>query len=161
MTQDEIVAALATGEIRNFGPDLNILDYVFNPLDDSGCRNESIEELNVFNTMVYDRFHVPVSETTGRKLPVPIEAFPQYFLTKTTFHRNTYGGTFIDNFLHRIFAGATAGRSDEVGHVVCLRSVVMDPFMPYAQNWDFFRTIFAHIDETLIKLVQDWRMSQR
>ena len=157
MKQEDVLAELNNGTFRNFGPDLNILDYVFNPLDASGRPNNDIEVLNMFNRAVYDQFHVPVREDSPSPLPVPIADFPDYFVTKTTFERNEYGGIFIDNFTKRIFDGPSGTPKQSIESVDCLRSVVMDPFMPYAQGGDFFITIVKLIDETVRKLVHQER----
>lgn len=157
MHQEQIVSLLGSDEIRNFGPDLNILDYVFTPLDRDGEIRLSVQELNAFNTTIYDQFHVPVSEKEGVELPVPIEKFPGYFLTKTIFHEKEYGSHFLDRFVNRIYGNNTNHEQGKFDAIVCLRSVVMDPFMPYAVNGDFFRTIIEHIDTTVSRLVMDWR----
>lgn len=153
MKPEDVLTELNDGAFRNFGPDLNILDYVFNPLDASGRPNNDIEVLNMFNRAVYDQFHVPVSEDSPTPLPVPIADFPDYFVTKTTFDRNEYGGTFIDNFTKRIFDGPSSKPTKPIESVDCLRSVAMDPFMPYAEGGDFFLTIVNTIDKTVRKLV--------
>jgi len=157
MKLEDVLTELNNGAFRNFGPDLNILDYVFNPLDISGRPNNDIDVLNMFNQAVYNQFHVPVSKDSPSPLPVPIAYFPDYFLTKTTFERNEYGGTFIDNFTNRIFDGPSNTPKQPIESIDCLRSVVMDPFMPYAQGGDFFITIVKTIDEAVRKLVHQAR----
>ncbi len=157
LNQHERIALSRTDEIRNFGPDLNILDYVFLPLTESCLPlTQCVEELNRFNIAVYNKFHVPVSEGSGQKIPVPIEEFPKYFLSKTTFNEGEYGERFINRFLNRIFKDIPLQNTTSDRAVVCLRSVIMDPFLPYAENGDFFKTIIEHIDKTVSELVRNW-----
>lgn len=158
MNQSERIALIRTESIRNFGPDLNILDYVFVPLSKTGApRIQCIEEVNAFNLAVYNKFHVPVSAASGRAIPVPIDEFPRYFLTKTTFNEDEYGERFMDRFLESICQGFAVQKTTERRSVVCLRSVIMDPFLPYAEDGDFFKTIIEHIDKTVSELADDWR----
>ncbi len=158
MSWNGIHAALGTEEIRNFGPDLNILDYVFVPKG-RGDASLSVEEVNAFNTAVYNRFHVPVSPAESSSVvPVPIEQFPRYFLTRTVFTAQVYGQDFLENFLKYILPGVANSQMVACDELVCLRSVIMDPFMVYAENGDFFKTILAHIDETVSQLVEHWTM---
>jgi hypothetical protein len=140
---------------RTFGPDLNILDYVFTPVLANGQPNRELATLNRFNLAVYDLFHVPSDSRAGVRLPVPIEEFPEYFLTKTTFSRANYGDPFMDGFLERILG--PLGERGAADKVVCLRSVVMDPFMPYTSEGDFFETLIADIGRAVERLVLDWR----
>lgn len=142
------------GPGRDFGPDLNILDYVFNPVLDGNVANKSPAVLNEFNNAVYELFHVPVEQNKARRLPVPIDEFPEYFLTKTTFSRANYGDLFMDGFLTRIFG---EGRYRRVDSIVCLRSVVMDPFMPFTSEGDFLKTLIGDIGRGVDGLVSKWR----
>lgn len=52
MKPKEVIAALTADDTRNFGPDLNILNYVFNPLDEQGFLKQSVDTLNDFNNAV-------------------------------------------------------------------------------------------------------------
>jgi len=154
MSWDEIHKTLDSGELRNFGPDLNILNYVFIPQDIGGA-SFSVQEVNEFNTAVYNQFHVHVSPVESSRIPVSIEKFPHYFLTRTVFTAREYGDNFLQSFLKNILPGEENPETLACEELICLRSVLMDPFMVYAENGDFFRTIITHIDETVTQLVEN------
>lgn len=67
----------------------------------------------------------------------------------------------MDRFLERIFMQGSKSAGIAADRLVCLGSVVMDPFMPYARDGDFFKTIMQQIDEALSQLVVDWRRQHR
>jgi len=157
---EDILALLGSGELRHFGPDLNILNYVCNPIKEDGTINLDLAVLNDFNRAVYEQCHVPVSTTAGKKLPVALDEFPKLFITKTQMHTREYGGQFLETLLARIFS--TVYRGDMVGGegLVCLRSVVMDPFMPFAEGGNFFKTIAGELESILNDLARKWRATQ-
>lgn len=156
MKPAEILAQVDSNALRNFGPDLNLLDYVFNPISKkTGQPNTCLQTLNEFNQAVYNKFHTSVQQIKDLSIPTPSKDVPDFFLTKTTFDRAAYGGAFIDDFVERIFRVLPA---EEIKAVDCLRSVVMDPFMRYAQGGSFFLTILEVIDTTVQQIAEskDW-----
>ncbi|WP_028580181.1 hypothetical protein [Desulfogranum japonicum] len=153
MERDDILSLLDSGELRHFGPDLNILNYVCNPRNEDGSINQNLDCLNRFNLAVYEQCHVPVSRAGTKKLPVPLEEFPQLFITMTRLHTAEYDGPFLDMFLKRIFNSGYSSEDLSTNGLVCLRSVVMDPFMPFAESGDFFRTITSQLGAVLDSLV--------
>ena len=123
---------------RTMGPDLNILDYAFNPKG-----NTNIDVFQKYNKAIYDELHVHFNP------PSPIKDFPRLMITMTTFERNDYGEYFIKSFADRL--GLQNPANGKIERLNCLRSVVMDPYLRYTKGGDFFKKIITVLDETAIK----------
>ncbi len=126
---------------RNIGPDLNIVDYVFNPLRADGHPNSDPERFTKLNAGVYDAFHVAFNP------PEPIrDDGPPLMITRTEFARKDYGDTFMDTFAHRI------GLDGQPETLDCLRSTVMDPYVTTTAEGDFLDTVVAELDRKVREL---------
>ena len=132
---------------RRLGPDQNILDYVFNPKDASGEANTGVEEFRAFNEAIYDAFHVHFAP------PQPISEAAPFLITKTIFNRDEYGPGFVTGFASAI----GLDQPERVTELPCLRSVVMDPYLPYTVSGDFFDRIAAVIDTRVRDLARAHR----
>lgn len=138
--------------LRGVGPDLNIVDYMFNFRTDDGAVNTDLRLLNRFNRAVYDRFHVAEGAIVGGSLvrDVEIHDLP-VLVSKTEIFRDTYGDDFVVPFLERLGVDVFGPGRQEVVRIlqtrdpdardagerlldcyrkiIVMRSVVMDPFL--------------------------------
>lgn len=138
--------------LRQVGPDLNIVDYMFNFRTSDGSVNTDLRLLNLFNREIYDALHVPAGEIVDVSLRREKHlADLRALVSKTEIWRNTYGDDFVFPFLQRLGitrfgpGGSTlqdALRSPDVEvrersqeqldcyrKLIVMRSVIMDPFL--------------------------------
>jgi hypothetical protein len=105
----------AVGLIGDLGPDLNILVYAFNFIED-GVLNTSLRRANDYNRAIFDRLSIkPAQEIYGYEL----------VLSSTHFSKAEYGDTFVRDYAGRLGLG-TAELEEGIS---VLRSVVMDPWI--------------------------------
>ena len=108
----------ALGLIGDLGPDLNILVYAFNFIEEGedGALNTSLQRANAYNRAIFDRLSIkPAQEIYGYEL----------VLSSTHFSNHEYGDTFV-----RDYAGRLGLDTDDLEEgISVLRSVVMDPWI--------------------------------
>ncbi|MCX4025775.1 hypothetical protein H0A36_07060 [Endozoicomonas sp. SM1973] len=136
-----------TGNWREFGPDLNIVDYVFNPKRANGCENTDVAAFRSFNQYFYDKFRVQYEDEQT------IENFPPLMVSMTTFNLEEYGEEFIGTFAERIGLVYKYMPQD----LPCIRSTLMDPYVTETAEGDFLDTLIEVIDTEVKHMVQLWR----
>lgn len=172
---------------RDVGPDLNVVDYVFNfRPQPGGPVNRDLKLLNHFNQAVYDRLHVPEGLIQGGSVVRAVEVHDlPLMVSKTDIWRETYGDTFVIPYLERL--GVTAwgpgrrgvvdvlgtmatGASDDpreleeqsmdcYRRLVMMRSVVMNPFLhdPTTNGRFFVDAWMDVVHEVVTEVVAEFR----
>jgi hypothetical protein len=114
---------------RELGPDLNIVDFMFNFRRSNGEVNKNLRLLNRFNLAIYDRLHVATSDFEGtRVMPdrsVGSISHLPVIISKTDVWRSTYGDEFVLSFLERLGVVETGPGEEEVRNI--LETVPADP----------------------------------
>lgn len=150
MDRAGLLSAEISPYLRSLGPDLNIVDYVFNPRKADGQLNTDLQTFQEFNRAIYDLFHVHFDP------PMPLADYPPMMITMTTFALDEYGPAFMDGFAERIGLECTGSPAA----LNCLRSTLMDPFVTETAAGDFIDTLVDLLDKTVRDLVEKWRKSE-
>lgn len=150
LNRTQLLSADLSAYLRSLGPDLNIVDYVFNPRKADGGLNTDLQTFQEFNKAIYELFHVHFDP------PTPLHDYPPMMVTMTTFALDDYGISFMDGFAGRIGLkcdGPPAALN-------CLRSTLMDPYVTETADGDFLDTLVELLDKTVRDLVEKWRNSE-
>ncbi len=125
-TTEQIMAdPEAMALFRQLGPDQNIVDYGFNPVD-----NTDPDVYNRLVQAVYDAFHVRFDQDGEAD---DVHRY-QALVSMTTFDRASYGDEFMDTFARRL---GLAGSPENLN---CLRSTIMSPFVSDTVGGSFLDT---------------------
>lgn len=120
------VDSVSRGRLREVGPDMNMVDFVFNFRQADGAWNTDLNAFNDFNVAVYGRFHVHEGTAgpdgsfefgqRGDDLPL--------IITQTELDTVTYGRPLLDDLAKRV--GLDVPEGDY--RLKVNRSVIMDPW---------------------------------
>jgi len=132
--------------LRELGPDQNILDYGFNIRFAGGEINKDINLYNQLNENIYEQFSKHYGDT-GEQVSTP------FFVSKTQFKREEYGDDFNSCFANRL------GLVGQANSLVCLRSVVMDPYITHTTDGSYFveiiNVIRSRVTEVVARLIEE------
>jgi len=132
---------------RHLGPDQCIVDYVFNFIKADGSLNTDPDTFYNFNQAIYDAFHVEPGTDIHEKDAEGNYRYP--FILSMTIFGEEYGNEFRDDFVKRIGITGVPGNG-----LICLRSVVMNPYLSDTQNGSFFAEIIDIIRNKVCEIAQ-------
>lgn len=163
--------------LRDVGPDLNIVDYMFNYRTTDGAVNTDLRLANLFNREIYRRLHVPQGEIVGGALVRDTETHDlPALVSKTDIWRNTYGDDFVFPFMERLgitqfgperpiseILTATGDEREEgemlldcYRKITVMRSVVMDPFLhARSESGEFYGDEWARLVGRVVRAVAE------
>jgi glutamate/tyrosine decarboxylase-like PLP-dependent enzyme len=135
MTDSETMAFL-----KDLGPDMNILDYLFNFYTDTVNRtpNPDMSKVNTLTQKVYDKLHIYDKHLSPHKEH-------DLLVTMTTFHREDYKDAFMNTLAERLYV--TDPEPPDINSINCIRSTAMDPWPADTQVGDtcmnFYREVIV------------------
>jgi glutamate/tyrosine decarboxylase-like PLP-dependent enzyme len=139
---DEVPAFKAM--VNESGPDQNIISYTINFKDASGDWNTSLQRMNRFNDILYQKYLCPQAWAIPDANEWEIKDIRDYklMLSHTEFAQANYGQEFYDSFVQR------SKVNDDITDVkqkkvVAMRTVLLSP---WAAEASFFDTV---LDELL------------
>jgi glutamate/tyrosine decarboxylase-like PLP-dependent enzyme len=131
------------GMVNESGPDQNIISYSINFKDASGNWNTSLQRMNRFNDILYQKYLSPQAQAVPDVNEWEIKDIRDYklMLSHTEFARANYGQVYYDSFVKR------SEVNDDITDVtqkkiVAMRSVLLSP---WAAEASFFDTILDEL----------------
>ncbi|MEA2001111.1 MAG: pyridoxal-dependent decarboxylase [Actinomycetota bacterium] len=142
--------------LREVGPDMNMVDYVFNFKWADGTWNTDLDALNEFNVAVYDKFHVKEGKVEEGRVVAFGERGDDYplIISQTELAVADYGETLLDDFLRRIEIAMPSG---DVA-IKVNRSVVMDPWdleMAHPDGGSYLDMLMTVLATTVDELAEE------
>lgn len=134
-------------ELKEIGPDLNIVAYAFNFYDSSGRLNSDLDKANKFNEEIYSRLRPQLKKPTS-KLDLVV--------SNTSLEKSKYGHAILEKFLKRLFRVDVLPDHPTPDYAVTiLRSVIMNPWITETEEGSFVDTIMETLSQTVSSALKE------
>lgn len=130
-------------ELKEIGPDLNIVAYAFNFYDSPGVLNSRLDQANAFNEAIYNKLRPQLEKPTSEL---------NLIVSNTSLEKSKYGEVILENFLGRL---EIAVPSTPNYAVTALRSVIMNPWITETTEGSFVDTLMRELTQTIHSVLQE------
>ena len=124
------------------GPDLTVLSYAFNFLEEDGTPNTDLARMNALNLQIFEK--MSVEEVSVADQPPDIDML----VTSTVVQPSTYGTRFMESMIRR--SGVDAEPADDRVPLRVLISTTMNPWLTDTTDGSFLPVLMDIMRDTVL-----------